>query len=129
MKGWNWLFLSLIAVGAFVLASGGSVTPFDPKPTLVAILYEADNGEPPAYAAGAVNKLRKAGRDARMIDDDPATGLNTVPAEIAPAIEPGRKIMGGTDGKGYALVTLSGPRVVKAIALPASEEAILEACQ
>ena len=99
------------------------------KPTLIVLLYEADYGEPPAYAAGAVNELRKSGRIVRMMDDDPATGINTVPAEVAPAIELGRKIMGGTDGKGYALVLLSGPRVIKAIALPTSKEAILEACR
>lgn len=98
-------------------------------PPLVVVLYEADNGEPPAYAAGAVNELRKGGRNARLMDDDPANGMNEVPVEVAPAIEPGRKIMGGTDGKGFALVLLDGPKVVNASPLPASKEAILEACR
>jgi hypothetical protein len=99
------------------------------KPDLVVVLYESEHGEPPAYAAGAVNELRKAKLDARLSDDDPATGLDAVPAELAPAIEPGRKIIGGTDGKGHALVVLSGGKVLKAIELPKSKEAILEACQ
>jgi hypothetical protein len=99
------------------------------KPPLVVVLFESEHGEPPAYAAGAVNDLRKAGREARLMDDDPATGMDSVPAEVAPAIEPGRTIMGGTDGKGFALVLLDGSKVRKAMALPTSKEAILEAAQ
>lgn len=97
--------------------------------SLIVMLYEADHGGLPAYAAGAANDLREAGKEVRMLDDDPANGLDAVPSEVAPAIEPGRKIMGGTDGKGYALVILSGSKVQKAIALPASKEEILEACK
>lgn len=99
------------------------------KSALIVILYESANGEPPAYAAGAANELRKAGREVRFEDDDVANGLNAVPTEVAAAIEPGRKIMGGTDGKGFALVLVSGGKVVKAIELPKSKEAIVEACK
>jgi hypothetical protein len=42
-------------------------------------------------------------------------------------LEPGRKIMGGTDGKDFALVLLRGSSVVKAEKLPATKEAIVEA--
>lgn len=128
------VFAALLWLGFYGGQIGGCpvtppVDPVDPAKQLIVVLYEADHGEPPAYAAGAVNELRKAKRNARMMDDDPATGMNSVPIEVAPAIEPGRKIMGGTDGKGHALVLLAGSTVVKAIALPASKEAILEACQ
>ena len=116
----------ITALLAWLLVNG---LPSWPEDILIVVLYEADNGEPPAYAAGAANELRKAGRDVRLMDDDPATGLNTVPREVAPAIEPGRKIMGGTNGKGFALLLLSGSRVVKAGPLPGSKEAILEACK
>jgi hypothetical protein len=127
------LTVLVLAVAALLLAGGGkgcSLPTLPPSvPPLIVMLYEADHGEPPAYAAGAANELRKLGREVRMIDDDPANGLDAVPAEVAPAIEPGRKVMGGTDGKGHALVALAGSRVLKAIALPPSKEAILEECQ
>lgn len=99
------------------------------KPDAVVIMYEAEHGEPPAYAAGAVNALRAAGKQAWMIDDDPGDGENQLPDAVAPAIEPGRAVMGGTDGKGHALVVLAGQKVLKAIPLPPSKEAIVEAAQ
>jgi hypothetical protein len=124
----------LVVLGGLLLLWGGDLPGWPSivgpsTPPLVVVLYEADYGEPPAYAAGAVNQLRKDGRQVRMIDDDPANGENAVPAEVAPAIEPGRKIMGGTDGKGFALVLLSGGKVSSAIALPNSTEAIVEAAK
>jgi hypothetical protein len=132
VKNWttfDWMLAALVIV--LLLQGSGSMQGCGSsvKPTLVVVLYESQHGEPPAYAAGAINELREAGRDARMLDDDPATGLDSVPTEVAPAIEPGRKIMGGTDGKGHAMVLLNGVRVLKAIPLPASREAIVEAAQ
>lgn len=133
MKPSSLLVLTVGLLAALYVAFGGMAwegwTLGPSTPPLVVVLYEADNGEPPSYALGAINELRAAGRQARVIDDDPATGTNSVPAEVAPAIEPGRKIMGGTDGKEHALVLLNGQRVVKAIKLPDSKEAILEAAQ
>jgi hypothetical protein len=117
--------LAILLVLWFLLQGGGG----SGGSSLIVMLYEADHGGLPAYAAGAANDLREAGKEVRMLDDDPANGANAVPSEVAPAIEPGRKIMGGTDGKGYALVKLSGSTVKKAIALPASKEEILEACK
>jgi hypothetical protein len=126
----TWIWLAVIAAVLMVRWQGCELPTVGPStPPLIVMLYEADHGEPPAYAAGAANELRKAGREVRMIDDDPANGLDAVPAEVAPAIEPGRKIMGGTDGKGHALLALAGSRVLKAIALPPSKEAILEECK
>lgn len=128
MKGWNWLFLSLISLGAFVLASGGSIT-LDPKPTLIVMLHESEHGPLPPYAIGAANELTAAGREVRMVDDDVTEGEGAVPAWLKPALEPGRAIMGGTDGKEKALVLLSGERVLKASKLPATRPEILEACK
>jgi hypothetical protein len=125
----TWIWLAVIAAVLMVRWQGCELPTVGPStPPLIVMLYEADHGEPPAYAAGAANELRKQGRQARLIDDDPGNGLDAVPAEVAPAIEPGRKIMGGTDGKGFALVVLAGDRVLKAMALPPSKEAILEEC-
>lgn len=130
MKGWNWLFLSLIAVGAFVLASGGSITPFDPKPKLVIMLYETLHGPLPPYALGAARELNDAGFEVRPTDDDEVTGLGEIPGWLKPALEPGRVIMGGQDDaqqKDDALILMNGERVLKAIKLPATKAEILEA--
>lgn len=99
------------------------------KDVPIVVVHESDQGGIPPYASGAVEELRKAGRTVYVIDDDVVTGLGTPPKPVAPAIEPGRKIMGGSEGKGQALVLLSGETVLKAIELPKSKEAILEACR
>lgn len=92
------------------------------KPALVVIVHRSETALPP-YAMGAVNELRAAGRDVRIVDDEPANGLNAVPAAVAPAVTKAREV-------GHpALVLLDGERVVGAIKLPASKEAILEAAQ
>lgn len=125
--------LMLLAAVALVLYGDRLALPWgwvvQAKPDAVVILYEADNGEPPAYAAGAVNELRASGKRVWMIDDDPGDGENQVPDAVAPAIEPGRAVMGGTNGKGHALVVLAGQKVLKAVPLPSSREAIVEAAQ
>ena len=97
--------------------------------TMVPVIPPLPVQPTPASSNPVVAICGECGREVRMIDDDPANGENAVPAEVAPAIEPGRKIMGGSEGKGHALVLLSGGTVRKAIALPNSKEAILEAAK
>jgi hypothetical protein len=94
------------------------------------MLYEAGNGPLPPYALGAANELTAAGFDVRPADDDETTGLGETPAWLKPALEPGRAIMGGTSDdqqQDDALIVLSGERVVKAMKMPATREAIMEA--
>lgn len=113
--------LAILLVAYLLLTGGGS-----PGNSLIVMLYEGQHGELPDYAIGAMRELVKAGRDVRPVDDDVTNGLGETPAWLKPALEPGRRIM-GEDQQRDALVVLSGPRVVKAIELPASKEAILEA--
>jgi hypothetical protein len=100
-----------------------------PKPTLVVMLHEATHGPLSSEAIGAANELTAAGREVRMIDDDVTDGLGEVPDWLKPALEPGRAVMGGTDGKEKALVLLSGDRVLKAIKLPATRPEIVSECK
>jgi hypothetical protein len=64
-----------------------------------------------------------------MVDDDVTDGLGETPDWLKPALEPGRAVMGGTDGQDDALVLLAGDKLVKALKLPATKEAIVEACK
>ena len=132
-----WIAVVIAAgFGGYQLGKHG--LPFDPGTPVVVpevskaaivIQHESDQGSLPPYVTGAVESLRAAGRTVYVIDDDVTTGLGTPPKPVAPAIEPGRKIMGGSEGKGQALVLLSGDMVLKAIELPKSKESIVEACQ
>ena len=131
-----------VLLGVFWFASGGVSTggctlPAFPswpniatsKPALIVMLHEASHGPLSIDAKGAANELTSAGRSVRMVDDDVTDGTNETPDWLKPALEPGRAIMGGTDGKEHAVILLSGERVVKAIKLPASKAEILEACK
>lgn len=100
-----------------------------PKPTLIVMLHEESHGPLSSDAKGAANELTAAGREVRMVDDDVTDGLGETPDWLKPALEPGRKVMGGTDGKEKALVVLAGERVVKAVKLPPTRPEILEACK
>jgi hypothetical protein len=126
----------VVALAAMLLASGGkgcTLPQIKPStPPLIVMLYEAENGELPAYAIGAARELESAGRDVQPVDDDTTNGLGETPKWLKPALEPGRKLMGGMDDKlqkSHALVLVSGEQVVKAMKLPASREAIIEECK
>jgi hypothetical protein len=128
------LTVLVLAVAAMLLAGGGkgcSLPTLPPSvPPSIVMLYEAENGELPAYAIGAARELEAAGRDVNPVDDDTTNGLGETPKWLKPALEPGRKLMGGMDDKlqkSHALVLVSGEQVVKAVKLPESKEAILEA--
>jgi hypothetical protein len=130
------LTVLVLAVAALLLAGGGKGCSFPTLapsvPPLIVMLYESDNGELPAYAIGAVRELEAAGRDVNPVDDDTTNGMGETPKWLKPALEPGRKLMGGMDDKlqkEKALVLVRGEQVVKAIKLPASREAILEECK
>lgn len=131
LKTWE---IVCLAAAFFLLFSGGKGCNLDlpwtttPADSLIVMLYESEHGPLPAYALGAANELRDAGREVRMTDDDVPTGTGEVPEWLKSALEPGRAIMGSSQ-QDDALVILSGQRVVKAIKLPASREAIVEACK
>ena len=133
MKPWQWAVLIL---GLLLIFSDGKPGPTpgpepgpapNPVKTLILMLHESQHGNLPPYALGAMEELRAAGRDVRAPDDDDVDGLGQVPPWLRPALEPGRAIMGGTDGKDDALIVLDGERVVKAVKLPESKEAIIAA--
>lgn len=116
--------LVILFIAWVLLSGGGPLTA--PGQKLVVMLHEADHGPLPSYALGAANELVAAGREVRAADDDEVNGLGEVPKWLKPALEPGRAIMGSGQADD-ALVVLSGDRVLKAIKLPATREAILEA--
>lgn len=130
---WWLVGLTIAFVAMFV---GPSISQFDGKirigwPSLVApvvrdalvvIVHDESIGLPD-YAEHAINQLRAAGRQVRLTGLNPQTGLGTVPKEIAPALAPGKAA--GVP----ALVLLQGDKVLKVIKLPATTEAILEACK
>lgn len=120
----------LILLAAWWLLGGARgcelVSPAPATPPLIVMLYEADHGNLPSYAIGAANELTAAGREVRMVDDDVLDGTGEVPAWLKPALEPGRALMGSGQADD-ALVLLDGPRVVKAVKLPADKPGILEA--
>lgn len=124
----------LLPIGLFVVNRGCDV-PAIPWPViatpgqpLVVLMYEADHGPLPAYAIGAANELSAAGVDVRPVDDDVVDGTGETPDWLKPAIEPGRAVM-GADQKADALIVLRGGKVAKAVALPATREAIVEAAK
>lgn len=131
MKDWT-TFDRLLVLALVVLLLGpklpGCPSVGPTKATLIVMLHEEDHGPLPSYALGAANELAAAGKEVRPVDDDLVTGLDEVPTWLKPALEPGRAIM-GSDQKGDALVLLAGDKVLKAIKLPATKEAILEAAQ
>jgi hypothetical protein len=114
------------------LALGGKVpdvfTPGPSREAVIVMLHESDKGELPGYAIDAMHDLTAAGRDVRPVDDDVLNGLGATPQWLVPALEPGRKIM-GPEQIDDALILLDGTRVVKAIKLPSTKEAIKEACK
>lgn len=131
MKGVNWLWLMLLGAGLLLLGGGWSlpVIVAPPKPSLIVMMHESSHGPLPPHAIGAANDLTAAGREVRMVDDDVTDGLGETPDWLKPALEPGRAVMGGTDGQDDALVLLAGDKLVKALKLPATKEAIVEACK
>lgn len=87
MKGWNWLFLSLIAVGAFVLASGGGLSG---GASLFIILHESTKDDE-AFSKMAIqiqdsaSPVAKAISDAKwkaLVFDDDATDGDTKPLKL-----------------------------------------------
>lgn len=130
MKDWTTLD-RLLVLALLVLLLGPKLPgcPAGPSsPSLIVMLHEEDHGPLPPYALGAANELTAAGKEVRPVDDDLVTGLDEVPTWLKPALEPGRAIM-GSDQKGDALILLAGDRVLKAIKLPTTKEAILEAAK
>lgn len=121
----SWLIVAALlgSLAALVVPQGWSLPVLAPaKPPVVVVVHRSEVSLP-AYAMGAVNELRAAGRTVFVVDDDPKNGLGGVPKAVAPAVEKARDL-------GHpALVLLDGERVVGAIKLPASKEAILEAAQ
>lgn len=123
-------------VGVLLLASwlifagpkGCTLPAIVSKPSLIIMLYEAEKGPLPPYALGAANEMTAAGLEVRPADDDELTGNGEVPAWLNPALGPGRAIM-GSEQIDDALILLAGDRVLKAIKLPATKAAILEACK
>lgn len=128
MRG-RWIDLGLAVVALWlVFGPVPSLRVVGPStPPLIVMLHEVNEGELPAYAKGAANELVAAGREVRMVDDDITDG-DEPPEWLKPALEPGRAIMGPSQ-KDDALVLLDGQKVVKAIKLPATKEAIVEACK
>jgi hypothetical protein len=123
----TWIWLAVVVAVLLLRGRGCELPPSVPtNPPLIVMLYEADHGELPDYATGAGHELVAAGREVRPIDDDDTNGLDETPAWLKPALEPGRKIM-GADQLDDALILLDGETVIKAIKLPDSKEAILEA--
>jgi hypothetical protein len=132
VKNWTTFDWLLAAVVVWLLLQGSGAMQgcgASAKVTAVVMLYEADHGSLPPYAIGAANELSAAGAEVGMVDDDVLDGTGETPEWLIPALEPGRAIMGGTDGQDDALVLLAGERVIKAVKLPGTKEAILEACK
>lgn len=134
LPAWSVLLVAVL-VGGLVFAPRGCSLPVVPWPViatpgqpLVVLMYEADHGPLPAYAIGAANELSAAGIDVRPVDDDVVDGTGETPDWLKPAIEPGRSLM-GADQKADALIVLRGGKVAKAVALPATREAIVEAAK
>lgn len=130
----NTVFWVFVVLAIFLFAGGRLPTVVRPpiNPPLIIMLHEALHGPLPAYATGAARDLVAAGRDVRTPDDDEVTGTGEIPQWLKPALAPGRAILGGSEDsqqKDDALVLLAGERVLKAIKLPDSKEAILEACK
>lgn len=130
---YGWLVVLTLIVGGQSLAPlvkwDGKITIGWPslvapvvRDALVVIVHDESIGLPD-YAEHAINQLRAAGRQVRLTGLNPQTGLGTVPKEIAPALAPGKAA--GVP----ALVLLQGDKVLKVIKLPATTEAILEACK
>ena len=124
MKDWEW---GLLIVAALLLFSGGPVTtPGPDESTIIVMLHESSLGNLPPHALGAARELTDTGYDVRTPDDDDLNGLNQIPRWLKPALGPGRAIM-GPGQEDDALLKLRGDKVLLAIKLPESTEAILEA--
>ncbi len=98
------------------------VDPLTPVETdLVAIIYESDDFIPPPYITGALRQLREQGLEVRAFDKDVTSGSGDVPKQIAAALTAARRI------RLPALVLVRNGKVTRAIRLPRSTSAILEA--
>lgn len=99
------------------------VDPLTPvtTPDLVAVIYESDDFIPPPYITGALRQLKEQGLEVRAFDKDVATGSGSVPKQIAAALAAARRI------RLPALVLVREGKVTRAIRLPRSTSAILEA--
>lgn len=120
MKGWNWLFLSLIAVGAFVLASGGG-SPFA-KPTAAVYVYEKDDTAVPNAVRSALDKLnRREGFMATAEDDDAVDATGAIADQYKVPFA-AAKVSGIP-----VLVVTAGEKVLKVVKDPKTEEEVLQA--
>lgn len=123
--------LALIVLGAMLAAAlvwqSGGVPSFrrpevvapDASKALVVIVHDGDGV--PDSAEKAANDLRSSGRQVRIVPVFAKSGSGQPPAEVAPAIE-------SSKATGLpSLALLRGGKVVKAIKLPATTDAIMEA--
>jgi len=119
VKGWNWLFLSLIAVGAFVLASGGG-SPFATA-TAATYVYEKDDGGVPPPVAAALDKLNRErpGFVASPFEDDTVDGAGETPEQYKVAKDAAKKLP--------SLVVQAGTKVLKVVEDPKTLEQVMEA--
>jgi hypothetical protein len=114
-----------VVVPVVVVDPDKPVDPLTPlpvdKPDLVAVIYESDDFIPPPYITGALRQLREQGLEVRSFDKDVASGSGNVPKQIASALSAARRI------RLPALVLVRDGKVTRAIRLPRSTSAILEA--
>lgn len=122
MKGWNWLFLSLIAVGAFVLASGGGGSILSPAATAATYVYEKDDTAVPNPVRAALDKLnRREGFIATAEDDDAVDATGAIADQYKVPFATAK-----TSGIPVLVVT-AGDTVLKIVKDPKTEEDVLQA--
>lgn len=98
----------------------------DPDPiidtkSLVSIVYESSQMPVPLQVHNARFALEVKGYECRVVDADVVTGLGTIPAHMRAAIEAAR-------AQGLpALVVTSGEKVLRKMALPATDAEIVKA--
>lgn len=110
----------VILVIAWLLLSGGSIGS-PAKATAVTYVYEKDSTTIPPPVLAALDKLNRRGIIANPFEQNTTDGTGDVPEQykipLAAAKEAGLP----------SLVVTAGPKVLKVVKAPLTEEAVLEA--
>ena len=106
---------------AIVTVSEDPPPPVVDTKALVSIVYESSEMPVPRQVHNARFELEQKGFEVRVVDADVVTGLGTIPAHMKAAIEAAR-----SHGLPCLVIT-SGDKVIRKVALPATDAEIVKA--